>query len=143
MSVNSQSGRARSKLGRRDRLQHVEQRALGSRRGQAHAPQMEVEVERRLDRPARRAEPERRRQHALAQPRDEARRPVDAVAQPVEVGGRSKIATATIVERRIGSFSTFHMSASSSLMCVVKRGHSAIARSVAVEDAALIERPLP
>ena len=35
-------------------------------------------------------------------------------------GGRSKIATARIVDRRIGSFSMCHMSASSSLMCCVK-----------------------
>ena len=41
-------------------------------------------------------------------------------------GVPSKIATATIVERRIGSFSTCHMSASSSLMWVVKRDGSAM-----------------
>ena len=72
--------------GRGHRLQRVEERALGARRGEPHAAQVEVEVEGRLDRPARRSEPERRRLHALAEARDQARRAVDARAQPVEVG---------------------------------------------------------
>ena len=81
-----------------------------------------------LDRPARRAEPERRRQHAWRKPGDEAGRAVDPAPEPVKSGSPSKSATATIVDRRIGSFSTCHMSASSSLMCVIEpRAPSAIA----------------
>jgi hypothetical protein len=41
-------------------------------------------------------------------------------------GIESNSATARIVERRTGSFSMFHMSASSSLMCCAKRAASAI-----------------
>ena len=71
--------------GSRDRLQHVEQRAISAGFGQSHAPQMKVDVECLLDRPARRPEAERRREHALTEPRDQARRPVDAIAQPGEI----------------------------------------------------------
>ena len=39
-------------------------------------------------------------------------------------GARSKNSTVTIVDRRSGSFSMFHMSASESLMCVSKRSTS-------------------
>src|SRR5205823_10981266 len=71
--------------GGRDRLQHVEQRALGSGRGKTHAPEMEVEVEGVFDGPARRSEPERWRQDALPQARDEARGAVETRAQAVEI----------------------------------------------------------
>ena len=56
--------------------------------GQPHAAQVEVEIEARLRHPARRRDPERRRHDALAQPRDEARRAVDAPPQPFPVGDR-------------------------------------------------------
>ena len=70
----------------RDRLQRVEQRALASRRGQPRAPEVEVEVERLLDRPARWSHPERRRDHPLAKSRDQQRSAFDALAQPIPVG---------------------------------------------------------
>ena len=72
--------------GRRHRLQRVEERALGSRRGQAHTAEVEVEVEGRLDRPARRPEAERRGHDVLAKARNETRGAFDARAQAVEVG---------------------------------------------------------
>ena len=123
-SVNSHSGRARSKPADRDRLQRVEQRALGARAGEPHAAQVEVEVERGST--VQRGGPSRNGGDTTRWRRRGMRHVVRSMrrAEAVEVGGRSKIATARIVERRIGSFSMFHMSASSSLMCVVKRGAS-------------------
>ena len=58
--VNSHSGRARSNAARRDRLQRVEQRSAVAGRGESHAAEVEVEVERFFDDPPRRSEAERR-----------------------------------------------------------------------------------
>ena len=101
----------------RDRLQRVEQRAHRSGPGQPDAPQVEVEIEGRLGRPARRCDAERRRHDPLAQSRDEARRAVDAPPQPLPVGDRVEERDREDRRAQDGSFSMFHMSASSSLMC--------------------------
>ena len=74
------------------------------------------------------------------------RRAVDAArAAGPSRAARSKIATATIVDRRIGSFSMFHMSASSSLMWCANRavaiGHARRRRTALDGSSARIGRP--
>ena len=70
-----------------DRLRHVEQVAQRAVAGGARPAQVVVEVEVRVDLPARRRDRQRVGHDALAQAGHEPRRAVEALDQPVVIGG--------------------------------------------------------
>ena len=102
---------------RRDRLHCVEQGPHRARAREPDAAQVEVEVEAGFGHPARRRDAERRRHDPLAQAGDVAGRAIDAPPESLPVGHRVEQRDARRSSSAgSGSFSMFHMSASSSLM---------------------------